>query len=156
MNEALVIFGTGAHARKACHCARGAGFVVQAFADEKPTAQSPVPAVPMWSAAELERADTGTAVFVAIGRADVRQRLMAHFEAQGRALPALVHPHASVAPDALLAPGVMVAAGAVVESGARIGRGAIVDIGALVDHDCQVADFSHLLPGQICPPGAGG
>lgn len=163
MNEALVIFGTGAHARKACHCARLSGHAVLGFADENPAATSPVPGVPVLDAADFNRAELAgpagsagllAAVFVAIGRADVRQRLMAQFEAQGRPLPALVHPHASVAPDALLAPGVLVAAGAVVESGAIIGRGAIVDIGVLVDHDCQVADFCHLRPGQVCPPGS--
>ena len=153
MNEGLVIFGTGAHARKAYHCARLSGHVVLAFVDENPQATSPVPGLTVLSAADFNRTEPSRAVFVAIGLADVRQRLMAQFEAQGRPLPALVHPHASVAPDAVLSPGVMVAAGAVVESSSRIGRGAIVDIGVLVDHDCQVADFCHLRPGHVCPPG---
>jgi carbonic anhydrase/acetyltransferase-like protein (isoleucine patch superfamily) len=41
-----------------------------------------------------------------------------------------------------------------VESGCRIGRGAIVDVGAIVDHDCQIEDYCHLRPGQVCPAGS--
>lgn len=152
MSKAWTIFGTGAHARKAAHCAACAGDTVLAFVDENPAATSPLPGVPVqattpWSATSGE----GGALFVAIGRADVRRRLMDDAAARGWRLPPLLHPMASVAPDAVLGDGVLVAAGAVVESGARIGRGAIVDIGVLVDHDCVVEDFCHLRPGQVCP-----
>ena len=154
MNAGLVIFGTGAHARKAYHCARLSGLVVLGFADENPQATPPVAGVAMLDATEFNAAAASGALFVAIGRGEVRQRLMTHFETQGWQLPALVHPQASVASDVILSPGAFVAAGAVVESGTRIGRGAIVDIGVLVDHDCQVADFCHLRPGQVCPAGS--
>lgn len=155
MSRAWTIFGTGAHARKAAHCAQRAGHTVVAFVDENPTAASPLPGAPVLTAAAWKAsADRGGALFVAIGRADVRQRLMDEAKAQGWQLPPLVHPMASVAPDALLGEGVLVAAGAVVEGGARIGRGAIVDIGVLIDHDAVVADFCHLRPGQVCPAGS--
>lgn len=155
MSRAWTIFGTGAHARKAAHCAQRAGRTVVAFVDENPTATSPLPGVPLLTAATWAAADgAGGALFVAIGRADVRQRLMDDAAARGWRLPPLLHPMAAVAPDALLGDGVLVAAGAVVESGARIGRGAIVDIGVLVDHDAVVADFCHLRPGQVCPAGS--
>jgi hypothetical protein len=158
---AWVIFGTGAHARKACHCAASAGQAVLAFVDENPAAASPVPGVPLWPlaglAAWLADAAPGGAtarLFVAIGNAAVRQRLLDDAAARGWPLPALVHAGASVASDAWLGEGVLVAAGAVVESGARIGRGTIVDIGVLVDHDAQVAEFCHLRPGTVCPAGS--
>jgi hypothetical protein len=151
MDGGIVIFGTGAHARKACQCAQAAGWRVVAFADENPLAVAPVPGLPVHTAAPMA---SWPAAFVAIGRADARRRLMDMLQAAGCALPPLVHPRASVAPDAWLGDGVIVAAGAVVEGGARIGRGAIVDIGVLVDHDVRVADFCHLRPGQVCPPGS--
>jgi UDP-3-O-[3-hydroxymyristoyl] glucosamine N-acyltransferase len=152
MSRNLVIFGTGAHARKAYHCWTLAGGSVAAFADENPAATSPVAGVPVLRADQLGAPQGGQQLFIAIGRADVRQRLMDQHAARGWPLPALVHPKASVAPDALLGAGVMVAAGAVVESGAQIGRGAIVDVGVVIDHDCRVAAFCHLRPGQVCPP----
>jgi UDP-3-O-[3-hydroxymyristoyl] glucosamine N-acyltransferase len=154
MNTDLIIFGTGAHARKAYQVAIRGGLRVKAFADENSHAQSPVAGVPVLVAAELQLLTSPLSVFVAIGNASVRQRLMDQYTAFGWALPALVHPHASVAPDALLGAGVLIAAGAVVESASRIGRGAIVDIGVLVDHDCHVAEFSHLRPGQVCLAGS--
>jgi UDP-perosamine 4-acetyltransferase len=150
MSAGLVIFGTGAHARKAYHCWTLAGGVVLAFADENAAATSPVPGVPVTNAAELEGLRPVGRLFVAIGRADNRRRLMDQYAQLGWQLPTLVHPHASVAPDALVEEGVIVAAGAVVESGSRIGRGAIVDVGVIVDHDCRVAEFCHLRPGQVC------
>lgn len=155
MNQAWTIFGTGAHARKAAHCALRAGDAVAAFVDEDPAATSPLPGVPMLTALNgPTAASEGGALFVAVGRAEVRRRLMDTAAARGWRLPPLLHPLASVAPDAVLGDGVLVAAGAVVESGARIGRGAIVDIGVLVDHDAVVADFCHLRPGQVCPAGS--
>lgn len=155
MSKAWTIFGTGAHARKAAHCALRAGDSVGAFVDENPAATSPLPGVPVLAAVDwITAAGEGGALFVAIGRAEVRRRLMDAAAARDWRLPPLLHPLASVAPDAVLGDGVLVAAGAVVESGARIGRGAIVDIGVLIDHDAVVVDFCHLRPGQVCPAGS--
>lgn len=151
MNEVWTIFGTGAHARKAYHCAVQGGDRVAAFIDDNPAAQAPVPGVPV-QPAQLASAQAGT-LFVAIGRSEVRRRLMDEAAAQGWRLPPLVHPSASVAPDAVLGAGVLVAAGAVVDSGAHIGRGCIVDIGVLIDHDCEIAEFTHLRAGQVCAAG---
>lgn len=147
----LVIFGTGAHARKAYHCWTLAGGRVSAFVDENIAAASPVAGMPMLPTAELERLASPGQIFVAIGRAEVRERLMDYYEQRGWQLPTLVHPHAYVAPDALLDTGVIVAAGAVVESNSHVGRGAIVDVGAIIDHDCRIAAFSHVRAGQVCP-----
>lgn len=152
MNKVWTLFGTGAHARKAFHIAVLGGDQVAAFVDEKPDAQAPVPGVPVVSALLLASAAPGD-LFVAIGRADVRLRLMDEAAASGWRLPSLVHPSASVAPDAVLGEGVMVAAGAVVESGTHIGRGCIVDIGVLIHHDCEIAAFTHLRAGQVCAAG---
>jgi UDP-N-acetylbacillosamine N-acetyltransferase len=155
MNEhALVIFGTGAYAKKVFHGATLAGIEVAGFVDENANACTSVPGVRLFHPEELYRGERQPGrIFIAIGSADVRRRLLDHHAALGWSLPSLVHPRATVAPDALIDPGVFVAAGAIVESGAHIGRGAIVDIGAIVDHDCQIGEFHHLRPGQICPAG---
>lgn len=152
MNKVWTLFGTGAHARKAFHIAVLGGGRVAAFVDEKTDAQAPVPGVPVVASLQLASATPGD-LFVAVGRADARRRLMHEAAASGWRLPPLVHPGASVAPDAVLGEGVMVAAGAVVESGTRIGRGCIIDIGVLIDHDCEVAEFTHLRAGQVCAAG---
>ena len=152
MSKVWVIFGTGAHARKAFHAAVLGGDSVAAFVDENPAATAPVPGVLVRPAALLAVMPPAD-LFVAVGRADVRRRVMDEAAALGWRLPPLLHPGACVAPDAVLGEGVLVAAGAVVESGVRIGRGCIVDIGVLIDHDCEVAEFTHLRAGQVCAAG---
>jgi bacillosamine biosynthesis N-acetyltransferase PglD-like protein len=151
MSNALFIVGTGAHARKVCHAARSAGHAVESFADDKPDATTPVPSIPVVPLAALP---AGAQVFVAIGDANARRRLMEALAARGFALPAIVHAHASVAPDAVLEAGAFVGAGAVVESAVGIGRGVIVDVGAVVDHDATLAAYCHLKAGQVVGPGA--
>jgi hypothetical protein len=154
----LFIFGTGAHARKVFYCA---GMHVYAFVDENRAAATPVAGVPVLDVTALPAPVEGDSMFVAVGRPDVRRRLMDTLEQLGWHLPVLVHAGACVAPDACLGPGALIAAGAVVETGAKIGRGAIVDIGVLVDHDCVVEAFCHLRPGDVlapfsCRPESGG
>ncbi len=149
MSTTLYIFGTGPHARKIAQCAGGAGWSVAAFVDEAADARSPVEGVPALVASALAAPRAGEAVFVAIGRPEVRRRLMDELAARGWRLPALVHATAWVAPDAELADGVVVCAGAVVETQARIGRGVIVDSGSVVDHDARVGEFFHVRPGTV-------
>lgn len=148
----LFIFGTGAHARKVFHCASGCGYEVAAFVDENPAASSPIAGVLVLDAAALLAPNAGDAAFIAIGRAEVRRRLMDRLAGLGWSLPPLVHSAAWVAPDARLGDGVLVAAGAVVETTAMIGRGVIIDIGVLVDHECEVGAFCHLRPGEVLGP----
>ena len=148
----IAIFGAGDHARKAYHAAVLAGMRVIGFVDEDAARCSPVKTVAMLARTDLESQTYCRNIFIAIGRAEVRRRIMDEFQSEGWLLPSIVHPRASVAPDADVGPGVLVAACAVVESAARIGRGAIIDIGVIVDHDCVVAPFVHLAPGRVLPP----
>jgi len=154
MTNALLIYGAGAHARKVCHAWMLAGGRVEAFVDDDPAAASPVPGIELRPASSLAEPRADVALFIAIGRPDVRRRLVDLHGGRGWRLPAVVHPRACIAPDARLDEGVFVAAGAVVESAAHIGRGAIVDIGALVDHDARVVAFAHLRAGTVCAPGS--
>lgn len=152
MTTRLFIFGTGAHARKAYHYAVDCGWQVAAFVDEVIDAVAPIMGVPVLHVEALGEPTVDDAMFVAIGRADVRRRLMDGMDAAGWRLPALVHRLAWVAPDATLEEGVLVAAGAVVETASTVERGAIIDIGVLVDHECRIGAFCHLRAGEVCGP----
>ena len=152
MTTRLYIFGTGAHARKVHHYATLAGWQVAAFVDEAAQPVAPVAGVPVLNADTLPAPTGDDAMFIAIGRPEVRRRLMDRMAAAGWRLPALVHATAWVAPDAALAPGVLVAAGAVVETGCIVERGAIVDIGVVIDHDSRIGAFAHLRAGTACGP----
>lgn len=152
MATRLFIFGTGAHARKVYHYAMVCGWKVVAFIDEVADAVAPIPALPVLHVSGLGVPTNDEAMFIAIGRADVRLRLMDRMGGAGWSLPTLVHRSAWVAPDAQLGAGVLVAAGAVVEAGTVIERGAIIDIGVLLDHECLVGAFCHLRPGEVYGP----
>lgn len=154
MTKRLFIFGTGAHARKVYHYAVNCGWTVVAFIDEAAGATTPVPQLPVLQVADLAVPINDNAMFIAIGRSDVRLRLMDRMAEVGWSFPILVHASAWVAPDAKLGPGVLVAAGAVVETAAVVGRGAIIDIGVLLDHDSKVGAFCHLRTGEVFGPGS--
>lgn len=85
-------------------------------------------------------------IFVAIGNAGVRRKLME------RSHPVtLVHPSAVVADGVQIGEGSVVMAGAVINPGVSIGRGCIVNTCASVDHDCVVADYTHISVGaHLC------
>lgn len=148
------IVGTGGYARKAFDAVVARGEQVSGFIDENPDAISPVDSLPVFipgawpSSMNVERA------FVAIGRPEVRRRLMDKLCVDGVQLPPLIHPRAWVAPDAILGEGCFVGAQAAVESAAIIGRGCIVDTGSVVDHDARLDDYLHLMPGSVARSGA--
>lgn len=152
MTARLFIFGTGAHARKVYHYAVDGGWHVAAFVDEAVDAVAPIACMPVLHPQDIGAPTIDDAMFVAIGRADVRRRLMDRLGAAGWRLPALVHRTAWVAPDATLEAGVLVAANSVVETASTVGRGAIIDIGVLVDHESRIGAFCHLRPGEVFGP----
>ena len=152
MASNLYIFGTGSHARKIFYYAIDLGWSVQGFIDEAIDACSPINGFNVSTANELRPPKYGDAIFVAVGDALVRERLMDKFSLVGWSLPAIIHRTAWVAPDASIGDGVLIAAGSVVETGARVGKGAIVDVGAIVDHDAVIREFSHLRGGLYCSP----
>jgi carbonic anhydrase/acetyltransferase-like protein (isoleucine patch superfamily) len=152
MASQMLIFGTGAHARKVYHYATDGGWKVVGFVDEAAGVTAPIATVPVWPVNELCAPDDDIAMFIAIGRADVRQRIMDRMGKAGWKLPALIHRSAWVAPDARLGDGVLVAAGAIVETATVIERGAIIDIGVVLDHECAVGAFCHLRAGEVYGP----
>ena len=90
--------------------------------------------------AELEGA-----VFVAVGNAETRKRLME--KDVGRRFPVLIHPSAVIADDVEIGVGSVIMAGAVINPGAKIGKGCIVNTSSSVDHDCVIGDFCHISVG---------
>ena len=88
-------------------------------------------------------------VFVAVGNAKTRKRLMGLYK--DREQPILIHPSAVVAAGVLIGEGSAVMAGTVINPGVRIGRGVIVNTSSSIDHDCFVDDFCHIAVGaHLC------
>ena len=88
-------------------------------------------------------------IFVAIGNADIRKRIMEKFP--NKSFPVLIHPNAVIADDVKMGKGTVIMAGAVVNSGSEIGEGCILNTSSSVDHDCLVGDYVHVAVGaHLC------
>ena len=84
-------------------------------------------------------------VFVAIGNAAVRERLIERFNKSH--IPTLVHPSAVIADDVVIGIGSVVMAGVVINPGTAIGKGVIVNTCSSIDHDCVIGDYVHISVG---------
>ena len=92
-----------------------------------------------------EALNSEASLFIAIGKAKTRERLMERFA--GCRFPVLIHPNAVIADDVVIGDGSVVMAGAVINPGARIGVGCIINTCSSVDHDCTIGDFAHISVG---------
>lgn len=139
----FLIVGSGGFSREIADLIGDLGHDVSAFFDERPadSVHSPtgLPVVEDPSLAEYD------AVAIAIGDALVRERMFERFA--GAALPALIHPSASISPSAEVGRGSFIMHNVVVSSQARLGDGVIVNVGCYVAHDCRVGRFTHLAAG---------
>jgi UDP-perosamine 4-acetyltransferase len=86
--------------------------------------------------------------FIAIGDNLLRLRLLAQVSEIGFELINVVSPNAVVSPSATLGRGIAIMAGAVINASAQIGNGAIINTNASVDHDCCIGDGVHIGPGS--------
>ena len=147
MKDKLMIIGAGGHGRVCADIATLAGYTEVAFLDDG----APLGGAVKGRSADAARYFEEYDLFVAVGNAAVRHRLLAALTEQGATVATLVHPHASVAWDALLGVGTVVMAGAVVSTGARLADGAIVNTCASVDHDCTLGTCVHVAVGaHLC------
>ena len=91
-------------------------------------------------------AETDHDLFIAIGSAAVRERLMERF--QDKHIVTLIHPSAVIAEDVEIDVGSVVMAGAIINPGTRIGKGCIINTSCSVDHDCTLEDYVHVAVGS--------
>lgn len=154
MGESFVIWGSSGHAKVLAELLRLRGDRLVALFDKQDVMPA-VPGVPLYvgqNGFERWRAQTGPVPglqgAVAIGHCTpARLDILALFRSHGIAVPALVHPQASVCSNARLGAGVQVLAQAVVSAEAAIGEATIVNHRASVDHECVIGTAVHLTPG---------
>lgn len=139
----LIIIGASGHGKVVADVAKHCGYTDIVFLDNDPDIRE-------CSGYSVIGPDTMTAelngdVFVAVGNAETRKRLMER-DAE-RTFPILIHPSAVIADDVEMSAGTVVMAGAVVNPGAKIGRGVIVNTSSSIDHDCIIKDYCHIAVG---------
>lgn len=141
----LIIIGASGHGKVVADIAVRSGYTDIVFLDD----DERVKECAGWLVAGKTSEAPAGEVFVAVGDAETRKRLMEEYS--GRKHPVLIHPAAVVAPDVRIGEGSVVMAGAVINAGARIGRGAIVNTSSSIDHDCILGDFVHVAVGaHLC------
>jgi sugar O-acyltransferase (sialic acid O-acetyltransferase NeuD family) len=162
--DSLLVWGAGGHGRVVADLARAMGLVVSGYVDSNPTKLGQVVDAVGGKVVLLERdvlqgpgrkgsleSPGYDCVALGIGVNATRMRCLSQIG--DRAMPAMVHPRATVSSSVSLGIGTVVMAGAVVNADVRIGRGVIVNSGAIVEHDCVLADGTHVSPGAVLTGG---
>lgn len=146
----LLIFGAGGHAKVASDCAREEyPRQIMLSGDTAEGQWRDVPIIPQSKKSLAEWKEICPRAFVAIGNADIRERVTLSLETEGFALVTLIHPSATVSSSAGLGAGTLVCPKAVINADVRTGKGCIVNTGAIVEHECEIGDFSHVSPGAV-------
>ena len=144
MNK-LIIIGASGHGKVVADIAALNGYKDIVFLDDDENIKK----CAGWSVIGKSTEAPNGDVFVAVGNAEIRKRLMELYK--NRKQPVLIHPSAVVAEDVVIGEGLVVMAGAVINPGAKIGRGAIVNTASSIDHDCILEDYVHVAVGaHLC------
>lgn len=85
--------------------------------------------------------------FVAIGNADIRQKLQQQLKYANKSVATLIHPSAIIGDNVQIGMGTVVMAGAVINPSTTIGDGCIINTCASVDHDNTIGDYVHISVG---------
>jgi len=139
----LTIIGASGHGRVVAEIAMLIGYEDIEFLDDNKSLTS-CGGFPVVGPAEKAKAVKND-VFVAIGNADIRKRLMDGLKE--KTIPALIHPSAVVSRSVKVERGAVIMAGAVINPGTVLGEGCIINTSSSVDHDCRVGNFAHISVG---------
>lgn len=145
MSGILGIVGASGHGRVIADIAKKVGYESVLFFDDDQSKNEcgGYPVVGTTS----QVIDSECDIIVAIGNAEIRQRIQKWLEENQKSLVTLVHPSAVVGENVHIDVGSVVMAGAVINPGCRIGKGCIINTCASVDHDCVLEDFVHVSVG---------
>lgn len=141
----LVIIGASGHGKVVADIAKKNGYDQIVFLDDKESLTNCGSYTVVGKCGSY--ADYACDIIVAIGNPFVREMFLKELERNGKNIPILIHPNATIGEDVEIGKGTVIVAGAVVNSGAVIGKGCIINTGASVDHDCTLADYVHISVG---------
>jgi UDP-perosamine 4-acetyltransferase len=150
-SEAVVIIGSGGHAKVVIELLRAEGkYQIKGCTGlgEGDFVLGDVPILGTDSVLPTLLANGAEKAFVAIGDNHLRLRLLAQVSEMGFEIINAVSPNAVVSPSATLGRGIAIMAGAIINASAEIGDGAIINTNAAVDHDCRIGSGAHIGPGS--------
>lgn len=86
-------------------------------------------------------------IFVAIGNATIREKMLKKYKLMGMIIATLIHPNAVIGMNVIIGVGTIIMAGAVINPDTKLGEGVIVNTGATIDHDNRISDYVHVSVG---------
>lgn len=148
MCERLVIIGARGHGKVVADIAGCLGkYRDIAFLDDDVALQETMGIPVIGKSTDMFKYVHSNDIFVAIGNAGVRKKILEQLREIHAHVPVLVHPRAVIGTSVILGEGTAVMAGAVINADAVIGKGCIINTCASVDHDCVIEDYVHVAVG---------
>ena len=154
----VAIIGAGGHGRSVYDCLRriyGTEHEIVFFDDGVNASSSQVfdcrVVVPVRA---LEKDDSFTHAFVAIGENRRRREIACEVIHSNRKPLKLIHPWTAISPYAEIGEGTIAVAGTVVNAASVIGEQVILNTHCSVGHDCQIEDFAQIASGVNLGGGA--
>ncbi len=144
MKNRLLIIGAGGHGRVVADIALTTGRYIEiSFLDDANPVDFKYPILGKVNTAHkyIETHD----IFVAIGNANVRKRIMKELNTE---FVTLIHKSSVIGLDVKIGQGTVVMPGAIINAGAVVGDGVIVNTSTSIDHDCIVGDYCHVSVGS--------
>lgn len=141
----LVIIGASGHGKVVADIAKKTGYEQIIFLDDNESLMKCGGYTVAGKCCSFAEYDCD--IFVAIGNPVIREKFLNELAQNGKNVPILIHPNASIAEHVEIGKGTVIVAGAVVNPGTVIGKGCIINTGASVDHDCALADYVHVSVG---------
>lgn len=142
----LIIVGASGHGKVVADIAIKNGYSEIAFLDDDDSVKSCM-GIPVLGRTYEANKYIDSDFIVAIGNAEIREKIQKNLEDVNLKVVTLVHPEAVIAPTVCIGTGTVVMAGAVINPDTKIGKGCIINTGASVDHDNQLDDYVHISVG---------
>ena len=145
MNEEVLLYGAGGHARVVAECLHCQDRRIVAVFDDNP-------AVKRFGKIDVHHSyqrDLFREHPILIGIGDNRLRRQTASRVDHPFADMTRHRSAVVSCRAEIGKGCMVMHQSTVQTGAVLGQHVIVNTGAIVDHDCELDDFVHVGPGAV-------
>lgn len=143
----LIIIGAGGHGRVIADMAEKLGCYKEIFFLDDANIKKSGGYVVLGKTKDYVSLLQNSEFIVAIGNADLRNKIQTELERNSARIATMIHPSAVIGGRTEIGAGTVVMAGVVINCDANIGKGVIINTSSSVDHDCVIGDFSHISVG---------
>lgn len=146
--ETLIIIGAGGHGKVVADIAQKTNkykdiFFIDDFSKEDNCLGHDI----IGSTNEIDVWITKAEFFVAIGKSDIREKLVKELIGKKAKIATLIHPQACIGNSVEIGYGTVIMAGTVINPDTKIGNGVIINTASSVDHENVIEDYSHISGG---------